>query len=477
MFSASFKNFYLTQRQKQAWLAIVGLVLFLAIFLLLGAGRFLIFAFPATTLVVGIFLYLRTPALYVGFTFWVFFLGPLIRRMIDYQSGYITPGPLEFTSLLVASISCVTLVRQLPKMHRQEGLPFILCLGSVVYGVLIGLILNPINNYLMLTLPLIWLCPILFGFHLFVNWRNYPSYRQTIERTFLWGMLIMGIYGIWQFLVAPEWDRFWLITTDISSRGSPEPLGIRVWSTMNSPQEFATVTMASLLLLLCNPKNPLFIPIAAIGSLVFLLTKTRGPWISFLVGLIVFIPYLRSSFQIRLVISIIAAAIFAVPLIFIEPFYTGFSSRFETLFQLTSDYSLNARIEGYNALLNQALAELFGKGFGFQIDTSGTSFGANDGAIIPMLLNLGWFGTVPYLGGVFILLFNLFQAKENRSDPFISAVRAITLAIITRVWLYLIFTGVVSIVFWGFLGIGLAGCKYYYHQRTAVNQSLLQNSP
>ena len=469
MFSFHIKDVCTTKHEQQAWIAIVGLVSFLAFLLLLGAGRFLIFAFPAASLAVGVFLYWRTPSLYIGFTYWMYFLGPLIRRLIDYQSGYITPGPLEFSSLLVASVSLITLVRYLPKMINQQCLPFILCLGSVFYGTIIGLIQNPIKDKLMLTLPLMWLSPILFGFHLFINWRDYPSYRKTIQRTFLFGMLVIGFYGLWQFLVAPDWDRFWLTASETgASRGIPEPLGMRVWSTMEGHKQLATAITAALLLLLVNPENFLLLPAAGVGFLAFLLTRSRGPWIGFVVGLLVLIPSLRANLQMRVFVSIVLVAVFAVPLVFAEPFFTGISNRLDTFLSLESDYSLNARVEGYDVLLNQASSELLGKGFGYQIDTGGTDFGRNDSAILLMLFNLGWLGTIAYLCGVLLLLLNLFQGKENRFDVFISAVRAINMAIFVQIWLYLIFIGAVGTIFWGFLGLGLAGRRYHCYQCIAT---------
>jgi len=163
-------------------------VLVIALGLLAGAGRFLVLVFPAGSLAVGVFLYVRYPILYVGFTWWMWFLAPFVRRLIDFQSGYTTPGSWNTAPLLVTSICFATLVQQLPKSRKQGSLPFILSLGSVFYGFLSLLIQRPINLK-AITILLGWSVPILFSFHLFTNWRDYPSYRQNIQRTFLWGVL------------------------------------------------------------------------------------------------------------------------------------------------------------------------------------------------------------------------------------------------------------------------------------------------
>jgi len=464
-------GFQLDQHQKQAWIAIVGLVLLLVLFFLIGAGRILVLVFPVGSFAVGVLLYFRYPILYVGFTWWMWFLGPLVRRIIDYQSGYITPGPLQFTSLLVTSISSITLFRHLPKSYNQGGLPFILCLGSVFYGVLSGLVQNPPKDALFLTLPLAWLCPILFSFHLFVNWRDYPKLRQTIQQTFLWGTLVMGSYGIWQFLVAPAWDQFWLVTEGVGSRGTPEPLGIRVWSTMLAPQDFATTMMAGLLLILSNSGSLLRIPAAGVGFLAFLLTQARAAWLSSLVGVFVFVSSLKPTLQIRTNIIIIVAALLLIPLVFLEPFSTVISDRIETISNIEDDTSLNARAAGYNLLLNQALSDFVGKGLGAEVSVGGTGYNLADGSILPILFGLGWVGVLPYLSGIFLLLFKLFQSTEGRFDSFASAARAITFGIFFQIGFNNMFVGPIGMLFYSFLAISMVAHKYCSHQRSSHLES------
>ncbi len=451
--------------QVNPWMVILGLVLFLGLFLLVGAGRILVLAFPLGSVVVGIFLYLRAPVLYVGFTWWLWFLGPLIRRLIDYQSGHLTYGPWILTPLLVTLISFATLVRHFPKSYKQDGLPFILCLGSVFYGFLIALIENPANAAVNGLLS--WLCPILFGFHLFINWRDYPSYRQNIQRTFLWGVLVMGAYGIWQYLVAPGWDSFWLTNIDNLTYGSPEPLKIRVWSTMMVPQAFAAVMGAGLLLLFINQGNLRFVA-AGVGYLAFLLSLARAGWLNWFAGLLLLVPSLKARLQMRLIISIIVAAIIILPLTTIEPFSTVISSRFESLSlsNVEDDVSYQARSEGLNELIGPALTEFVGGGLGSKLKSGDSGIGAYDNGFLLMLFSLGWFGTIPYLGGIILLLFKLFQGSEGRFDPFASAARAIAVSsFLVQINLNAVTINAFAMVVWGFVGVGMAAHKYYLYQR------------
>lgn len=461
MSNSSTKGISLVPRPTQAWIAILGLTLFLALCLLSGAGRILILAFPLGSLAVGVFLYQRYPILYVGFTWWMWFLGPLVRRLIDYQSGYLTPGPWNLTPLLVTSISSATLIRHFPKSFKQDGFPFILCFGSVIYGFLVGLIQNTITDTVIVNL-LSWLTPILFGFHLYINWRDYPRYCLIIQRTFLWGVLVMGAYGVCQYLLAPEWERFWLRNIDTISFGKPEPLGIRVLSTMDSPQSFANVMMAGLLLLFSNQGNLRF-PAAGVGYLTFLLSLARSAWLGWLAGLLIFIPSLKARLQMRLAVSIVVLALFIVPLVTVEPFSTVISTRFDSLSNPETDTSYQARSEGYNELLGLALAEPLGQGLSGVV--TGSSIGTNDSGILSIFFSLGWFGTIPYLSGLGLLFFKLFRGERN-FDTFASAASAIVIGVFVQIGFNVVMTGSLGMVLWGFLGAGLAAHRFYLYQCT-----------
>ncbi len=477
MFSPSKKDLHLAQQQKQAWMAILGLVISLALLLLLRAGSLLVFVFPASSFAVGVFLYLRYPPLYVGFTWWMLFLAAFVRRLIDYQSGYLTFGPWNLASLLVASISFATLIRQLPKVWSQGGLPFVLSLASVFYAFLIGLVLsNPIDKVGVGFLS--WLSPVLFGFHLFANWQDYPRFRQTIQRTFLWGVLVMGTYGILQFCLVPAWEHFYLTDENVSTAfGRPEPFAIRTYSTMGSPFQFAGTMIAGLLLLLGRLGSSISFLGAGVGYLTFLLSRVRSSWLGLCIGLLTFIPSLKSSLQIRIIAVAIVTAGLVLPLTFIEQFSEIIGSRMDTLYNLGDDKALNIRLEAYNLFLGDALSNPIGQGFGSVVDTVKVGYSPGDGIFLIMLFWFGVVGTIFYLSGVFLILFKLFQGKESRFDVFNAAARSIVVGLFPLGGTASLFTGSLGIVFWGFLGIGLAARKYYLHQYIAeIRQSFQQKS-
>jgi hypothetical protein len=459
--------FYLRDRTSQtnpqttqAWLAILGLVFLLAFGLLVGAGRFLILIFPGASLAIGVFLYHRYPTFYIGFTWWMWFVGSFVRRLIDYQSGYVTPGPWNLTPMLVTAISGLTLARYLPRFLNQAGLPFFLCIGSVIYGFLVGVIQNPISDAIIIPF-LGWLTPICFGFHLFVHWRDYPENRQTFERIFVWGVLVMGVYGIYQYFVAPEWDRFWLMEVENPTYGRPEPLQIRVWSTVVIPQKFAALMMAGLMLLFVN-SGILRFAAAGVGYLTFLLSRIRTAWLSLLLGLLILIPSLKTRLQIRFIVSVMVAMLIILPLSSIEPFSTVITSRLESFSNIQDDESYQARLQGQRELFDSALAEFVGRGLGAKLESDTSDLASYDNGILVLLFSLGWFGALPYLAGIVLLFISLFRVAENRSDAFASAARAIAIStFFGQIAFNPVMEGEFAMPLWGFLGMSLAAQQYY----------------
>jgi hypothetical protein len=441
----------------QAWLAILAFVLLSALAIGVRAGELLNVAFPAGAFVVGLFLFFRYPLLYLGFTWWLWFLSPLVRRLIDYQSQFTDPSPILLTPYIVTLITLLTVVRHLPRIDDSGKFPFVLAVSSVIYGYLLGLVqLSPVTATIEL---LDWFAPVLLGFYLYIHWRDYPSYRHHLQRVFLWGVLLTGVYGITQFLIAPEWDRLWLINVGLNSVGRPEPLGIRVWSTMNAPGPFSIFMMSGLILLFLN-KGIFRLPALAVGYLSFLLSLVRSSWGGWVLGILILSSSMKLKFQVRLILNALLIVLLVMPLATIEPFSDVIHTRFETLSNIEDDNSGAARRAMYSEQLGPALSTIVGKGIG----TPGF-----DSGFINTLLSLGWLGAVLYMGAILILIFHLFQGSRRRPDPFVNVCRAIVLPLFAMLLFGSTMIGIPGILLWTFLSMGMAAQRY--------NQLAEQSSP
>lgn len=459
-----------TSQTKEAWFVIF-LFSFVTIMLLaVGSvgSKVLGIVFPLGAFVVGWFLYFRYPAIYIGFIWWLFFLVSFVRRFADFRAGAFTDSsPILLAPFMAILVCAHTLYFNLPKAREQGTAPFLLALASTGYGYCVGILNGALPIKATVTI-LGWITPILFGYHLYVNWRRYPEYKTVIQKVFLWGALVMGIYGVYQYMVAPQWDRLWLIGSGLtSSAGRPEPFGIRVWSTLNSPGPFGDV-MATTLLILFSSASPLILPAAIAGGLAFLLSSVRVAWIGWLVGMLFISTSLRPKQQLRLITLFLVLALFIIPLSTMEPFSTTISKRLETLSDIQNDTSAQDRQGVYKRFFQSGMYNYIGDGIGLnEIVDSGP---------LSLVLDLGWVGTIPYLGSILLLTTTLMGNLKKQADLFIKLTGAVLIKSTVFFLATRVTSGIHGMFIWSFLGIGLAGQSYFKYQRALQMENIIENS-
>ena len=184
----------------------------------------------------GAVLYINILTGYVVYTLSLWFVTPLVRRIIDSRFGFTDPNYVLLAPLLVSGLGLIALLWEDPERPaRNIPAPFVLCAAAITYAVVIDVVRHPSQEtvYGMAN----WLCPMMFGLHFYLNSHRYEQYRAAVTRAFLISVPLLGLYGIYQF-IASAWDTFWLTNvslTDLNpSFGQPESFQIRVWSTMRS---------------------------------------------------------------------------------------------------------------------------------------------------------------------------------------------------------------------------------------------------
>lgn len=444
----------------EAWF-VISLFIFVTLILFVAGAigsRILGIVFPLGSFLVAWYLYFRYPFLYIGFVWWLFFLTPFVRRYADFRAGAFTDSnPILLAPTLAILVAANTMYFNIPKAREHGTIPFVLAIASAVYGYCVGL-LNPSTTAMKATIAFLgWLTPVIFGYHLYVNWRRYPEYSKVIQKIFLWGSLIVGAYGIYQYVIAPDWDKLWLVGSGMdSSSGSPVPYGMRVWSTLNSPGPFADM-MATALLVLFSCKSPLVAPAAVAGVLSFLFSAVRTGWLGWLGGIILFISSLKSKQQIRLIGILIVLSILIIPLTTIEPFSTNITARLTTLGDLQSDTSAQGRKGIYEDFFKNGIYNFIGDGLGVNDNV--------DAGILSFVLDLGWIGTLPYLGSLLISGILLFANLKKHSDLFINICCAVLMKSIAFFLAARVTAGIHGIIIWTFLSMGLAGQQYLRNEQ------------
>jgi hypothetical protein len=449
-----------------AWALILGLIALVAGALAVGASGLLTYLYPAAAMVVGALLYWRRPALYLGFTWWVWFLTPEVRRLVDYQQGWNPVNPIMLAPYLVAGLASFALLHHLPKLQLSRLFPFGLIFLGLFYAYGVGAYrLGTLNaTYDLLN----WAVPVLFAFYLAVHWHAYADHRRAIQRTFTWGVLVMGLYGLLQYFNPPTWDRYWMQNAPISSIGTPEPFEVRVFSTLNSPGYFSLVMMAGLLLTLSGG-GLLRWPAAVAGYASFLLSLVRSAWGGWIMGLLFMIAQ-RGRFRLRLTATVLVMGLIAWPLLSVGPIAETVDERLQTVTNLEEDTSFNARLAFYAEFAPTAFFNPEGEGLGStglatKLGTAGGELGqfANfDSGLMNIPFVLGWPGALLYVTGLVWLLSYALRSGRSGSDLFATASRGIVVAMLTQLVFVNALVGLsAGMVFWSFLGSSLAARSYH----------------
>ena len=425
---------------------------------LAGNGQLLRAGIPATAAFFGLFLYLRHPILYVQYALWVWFMAPLARRVVDLRFGWMEPNFILLAPLMVSAIAGLTLIRRPDKGAGGIPAAFVLCGTAILYGLVVGALLRPSADTAYAFLN--WFCPLLFGLHLYMNWPQYQQYSRAISRTFLWAVLVVGVYGIYQFLRPPTWDCFWLENIRVGSPGSsfgvPEPLLVRVWSTINAPGPFANVMMVGLLLLF-GVRSALKLPAAVAGYISLLLSAVRSAWLGWVVGLFWILKDASSRVIVRLVFSIMVLAVCLLPVVSQPNLATLITTRLETFSDLGHDESFGARAKMYRLLTNDALSDPFGGGLNNQEVARGMAL---DSGLLTLVFSMGWLGSALFAAGLGSLFLQKGQALEKR-DEFLSVGKAAMIAILAQVVGGNVFVSVTGVMLWMLAGMYLAAHKYH----------------
>ncbi|BCF97199.1 hypothetical protein PPGU19_017680 [Paraburkholderia sp. PGU19] len=421
---------------KSVWLPPALLWLVTAMLIVAHQGTVLTLAFPVLSIAVGFWLYFKAPAKYVGYMWWLWFLSPEVRRLADWSKGAFTPTSLiQVAPLAVTMISGLSLIRFYPVLAQRRGLPVLLVLAGLGYAFMIGVVSSgPLAALYDLAN---WVYPILIGFHIMAHSRQYPEFRETIINTFIWGMLLMGGYGLVQFFIMPQWDALWMLGSQMNSQGDPVPFGVRVFSTMNSSGPFALAMMGAMVYVMAANHRVRWVA-GALGFLSFCLSLVRSTWGGWVIAMLIQLAKSNNKVRIRIVASAVLLVGLCVPLLAIGPVAERMQARLDTIVNLHDDQSYAARNEFYATFAKTAFTDVTGEGLG----ATGTStklsndggqlgqYGNFDSGVMNIPFVLGWPGTLLYMSGVIWLLVRALRASfKLRDDKFASASLSLALAI------------------------------------------------
>lgn len=356
------------------------------------------FAFAPICAVMAIALMRSSPTDYISFTYWVWMLTPLIRRVVDDHSAFHETSLVMTAPLLVTGISGLVLFFRSPVRTGAAAIPYFIFVAVVCLGFIVGAVTAGITAALYDFLN--WSTPAIFA--IYVLRAPLPAGRiaDTIFKALIWGGLIVGIYGVYQYFFLPSWDSKWMIASNLRSIGTPVPRQVRVFGTLNSPGPYSSYMAACLLLAMDSRLRWKWFA-AVPASLGLMLSLVRSAWGGFVVEILAVISWSAAKKRLRYLYLLGAAAVLIVPVIAVTPVGEALEKRFETLNNLDSDNSFLARRQLYEDFTSQPLARMTGVGLahsgvaGKQGDL-GAEAASIDSGLIEIFFTFG-------LSGVFML--------------------------------------------------------------------------
>ncbi len=359
------------------------------------------YAYPLFATFLGFFLFLTKRHIYLSFTWLTWLFTPLVRRLVDYHTGFHQVSPVMFAPLLVTLISIIPLLRSPRIIFQRQLSDFLLIFIVFLYALAIGLVSNPIPATVYEFLG--FFVPFAFGMTFMADSSGFLKNRATFLSTAMVGLLLISAYGIYQFRAFPPWDAYWLQQSGFASAGLGIADQVRLFGPLNSPGGYGFVLMGSLIFALVV-KGPMKILAAGVGFPAFGLSLVRSGWVGFVVAAVFLALTMGGKARVRLAVVGFAAILLAYPLITVGPIAAQLQSRFSSFNNIQQDGSYLARQKIYQNDTVIAFTQPIGVGFGGlapKSDTAASSAGqltGIDSGVLEFPMYFGWvFGSIFFI--------------------------------------------------------------------------------
>ncbi|KQR24030.1 hypothetical protein ASF79_01980 [Agreia sp. Leaf335] len=158
----------------------------------------------------------------------------LIRRLVS--GGRVDSDPLVLVPLiLVISVLLIRFFHEHEKHNRTNWVNrLVIALAvAVAFTLVIRTVtaIAPLYAAGAIVVPLLLIPLVIDG--------RVPDVWLTADRIIPILGILVGLYGVYQFFFLPEWDKSWMIASDLNSIGAPNPLEVRVFGASESPGPYA----------------------------------------------------------------------------------------------------------------------------------------------------------------------------------------------------------------------------------------------
>lgn len=396
-----------------------------------GAGL-LNLGFPVLATILAFYLFLSHRNVYVAFVWWIWLVSPLVRRLVDYQTGYHSVSPVMLSPLLVTVFASLPVLLNPRFVLKRSVTPFLMVTIVYIYGLVTGCLSGSVAAALFDFASSA--APLGFAWFLMTDSKGYTENRKAFLFSSNLGLLLISLYGLYQFYQMPAWDAFWLRSSNFASAGKAIAEQIRLFGPLNSPGPYGAALMLSLVYVLVT-KGPLRIAAGGVGFPAFGLSLVRSSWLGWAAAAIYLVIFAGGKTRIRIVWLAFVLALVAYPIVTVGPVADTLAKRLASFNHLQQDRSYVSRQEIYeyttvNALSNPVGAGFGGNGVGTKL--SDTPVAGFDSGILQIPFEFGWIFGALYFWALLAIGFNITTSARKTSDSIVIASAGIYLALIVE---------------------------------------------
>ena len=398
----------------------------------------------------------KNPWKYLLLTLWVAALTPFARRLVDMAAGWDAKNIMLTAPFIVTAPMVPLILQRLRTLDAGAVLfPGVAAL-CVFYGFIVALLRGDLVPGLVGVAD--WGVPIFYFFFVAVHRDRILELLKRLPSFVATNMLLLGSYGVWQFVDPPIWDRLWMESVDLGPFGLPEPFMVRVFSTMNSAGPFSGWIMVLIIISLGFTSR--LTPIARFSGLLALaFTTVRTSWGGLAIATLILVVSAGRRVATALALgSLVVIAVVA----FVPEIDEVISQRIATFDNVQQDGSLLQREEAAWRMQSLIADNPLGVGIGplgrgtIAAGPGQILFeGAIDNGILEIFGSLGWLVGFVYCAALMAMALGC--ARPGRQFTFQQKVCfAAGVACLAALPLTNIATGVTGTLMWFMFGLASA---------------------
>ena len=412
--------------------------------------------YPLSNFALAGYLFARRSPWYAAHCLLVFCCVSLVRRLADQQAGWDPENPVLLTPYLCCLFAGLGFLDYWKRPVPRYIGPFLVLAGGIAYGAVLAIVQGRMLSTIVDVMK--WSVGPLFAVYVLANHDRIAQMRSVFESCLVWAGASMAAYGIAQFIDPPIWDITWMrgaAELGLDSIGQPEPFGVRVFSTLNSPGSLGIVLSAAIVCALKRrlPASVFTITLMIVG---LALCQYRSIWAATVLAVLMVVLSRKAAVRMSNIVALIVAGLVLCSSAAVPRIREAVAQRASTLSVLERDASLQSRLAQYASLARQ---DNLVAGQGLAINGSVRRLDRElpvhlDGAIIEIWLALGIVVGTAFLGALAALLVPLFGvAAAPGSDIFYD--RAIVITLFLQLPIGTVHVGELGFCAWTFLGLAL----------------------